>query len=178
MKWILFVVGLVLGAIGAFATVVYAHMNRLEERDDNIVFSDKTYSDLGDESVGISGTLTGPGVGYPNNTYSISCYKKRGECWYNSIEQIGKNQVGRLDFVGSIPIRQWNAYEVIASDDPSALSCWKITITISRKTETALWVEEPINPTRPLCARADMQIHKYTIEDSPGWKRVMGRGKS
>jgi hypothetical protein len=95
MKWVLFAVGLVLGAVGAFATVVYAHMNRMDERDDNIVFSDKTFADLGDMTVGISGTLTGPGLGYPNTTYSIVCYRERRECFYNSIEQIGKNQVGR-----------------------------------------------------------------------------------
>jgi hypothetical protein len=81
-----------------------------------------------------------------------------------------------MDGLGSTPIRKWNEYEVIASDDayegPTAWQCQKTTITISRKTKTALLVEEPINQTRPACAKADTQLHKYTIEDSPGWKRL------
>jgi hypothetical protein len=73
-----------------------------------------------------------------------------------------------------MPIRKWNEYEVIASDDtyegPNAWQCQKTTITISRKTQTTLWVEEPINQTRPTCAHADTQLHKFTIEESPAWK--------
>jgi hypothetical protein len=45
MKWVLFVVGLILGAGGAFATVVYSQMHKPAETDDNILFSDKTFSD-------------------------------------------------------------------------------------------------------------------------------------
>jgi hypothetical protein len=175
MKWIFLVVGLVLGAIAAFATVVYAQMNRRDEVDD-VLFPEKEYYEAGDVTVGISGTLTGKEMGYPNNTYAIVCFKERGECWYNNIRQIGKSHVGRLDFPGSIAIKKWNEYEVIASDDayegPYGWQCFKTTITISRKTKTALWVDEPINQLRPACAQADTQVRKYTIEDSPGEKRL------
>jgi hypothetical protein len=173
MKWIFFVVGLVLGAIGAFATVLYAQMKGRAVTED-IVFAPKSYFESGDETVAISGTLTGPDM--LNNTYAIACFKERGECWSNEIHQIGENQVGRLDYPGSISIKKWNEYEVIASDDPyegpTAWQCSKTTITISRKTKTALWVDEPINQTRPACSHADTQLHKYTIEDSPGEKRL------
>jgi hypothetical protein len=94
MKWIFFAVGLVLGAIGAFATVVYAHMNKFGEPDDNILFAEKDYFEGGDLTVGISGTLTGPGLDYPNNTYNILCYKERGECWTSNITRLEKIRSG------------------------------------------------------------------------------------
>jgi hypothetical protein len=85
MKWIFLVVGLVMGAIGAFATVFYVQMNR-REATNNIVFSHKNYFELGDSTIDISGTLTGPGLRNPNNIYSIVCYKERSECWHSSID--------------------------------------------------------------------------------------------
>jgi hypothetical protein len=174
MKWIFLVVGLVLGTIGAFATVVYAMIRRYEPGD-NILFPEKDCYETRDW-VGISGTLTGKEMAYPNNTYAIACFKKRGECWYNNTRQIGDNHVGRLEYPGSIAIKKWDEYEVIASDDAyeglNAWQCFKTTITISRKTKTALWVEEPINQLRPACAQANTQVRKYTIEDSPGEKRL------
>ncbi|MGA8171116.1 MAG: hypothetical protein WB816_09870 [Methylocystis sp.] len=44
--------------------------------DDNIMFDNKHFHDFG-SSVGISGTLTGDGLAYKNNTYSILCVKDR-----------------------------------------------------------------------------------------------------
>jgi hypothetical protein len=42
MKWLVFIAGLVVGAGGMFATVVYAHMN-WQERDDTIIFPMKVF---------------------------------------------------------------------------------------------------------------------------------------
>jgi|SRR5215469_6167576 len=58
------------------------------DADDDIVFAAKNFVDLPYYgSVAISGTLTGDGVGYKNNTISI---------YIAYVEQIGPNQIGRL----------------------------------------------------------------------------------
>src|SRR5262249_41666690 len=94
----------------------------------------RIFVDFGDEGVGISGTLTGDGVAYKNNTHSISCSKSRRECYVASIEQIGPNQIGRLDYVEIIPITKWSADEVVATtEEPLEFQCARMTIAISRK---------------------------------------------
>ena len=141
--------------------------------DDDITFAPKDFADFGD-SVGISGTLTGDGVLFRNNTYSIWCIKDRAECLIASIGQMAgsKNLIGRLDYPYSMPTTKWTAYEVVTGDDPSEWSCFKTTITIERKSQTALWVQEPINQAKPACQNSDTKIHKWTIEDSLGEKRM------
>jgi len=160
---------LVMGTISAAACV-----NNAWGSDDDIIFDNKHFHDFG-YSIGISGTLTGDGLAYKNNTYSSFCVKDRQECLIASIEQIGERQVGRLDYAYSIPIIQWNADEVIATQEASDWSCWKTTITITRKTETVLWVEEPINRSRSQCQISDGTVKTYTIEDSLGWKKLQSR---
>jgi len=168
MKWIIFACGLIVGAALAFATTMAQHTQvDTPSRDNTIIFPQKLFSDLGDASVSISGTLTGEDLGYPNNQYVIACFRDRQECWSNYVEQIGHNQVGRLVTPVSFRITEWNASEVVAGGDSI---CQKTTITLSRKSETALWVEEPINQTRPECKMGHTTIQKFTIEDSPGWK--------
>src|SRR5262249_61866668 len=64
--------------------------------DDDIVFTGKVFTDLRDYgSVAISGTLTGDGIGYKNNTISIFCCKGRRECYVPSVEREGLQQIGR-----------------------------------------------------------------------------------
>jgi hypothetical protein len=158
---------LVMGAI-AMALCV----NNAWGADDDIEFAPKNFADLGDMTVGISGTLTGDSIGLKNNTYVITCMKDHHECFITSIGQIGDHQIGRLDYVYSIPITKWNAYEVVATEDATPWSCSKTTITLVRKSETALWVREPINQTSPQCKNADTKIRKWTIEDSLVGKRM------
>lgn len=160
---------LVMGTMSAALSV-----NNAWGSDDDIMFDNKHFHDFG-YSVGISGTLTGDGLAYKNNTYSILCVKDREECLIASIEQIGERQVGRLDYAYSIPITKWNADEVVASQEPPDWICWKTTIRLERKTETALWVEEPINRSRPDCQKHDGAVKRYTIEDSLGWKKLRSR---
>jgi hypothetical protein len=144
-------------------------------RDNDIVFAPKNFADIGQSVVGISGTLTGDDLGYKNNTTVVYCEKGRKEGFFYSIEQIGHNQIGRLDYPGTYPITTWNAYEVIATENVSDWNCGKTTITLQRKRQTAVWVEEPVNQARADCKDAETRIYKWTIEDSPGWKAVMGK---
>jgi hypothetical protein len=143
--------------------------------NDDIVFAPKNFADQGDVLVGISGTLTGPDMAYKNNTYAIACFKDRKECLISSIQQIGPNQIGRMDYPYSYPVVSWTAAQVVAAEEPSTFGCSRVTITITRKTETALWVEEPVNQSTPQCAKSDGSVRKYTVETSLGWKRLNGK---
>jgi hypothetical protein len=175
MKWFLFVGGLILGAVGAFAATIYTQTRNTF--DDQILFPAKSFYDSGDDGsfpiIVVTGTLTGDDLGYPNNTFVIACHLHEKECLVTSAQQIGHNQIGSLDAPFSYPIVKWNAYEVIAQDEAaSPVLCATQTITIERKQKSFLWVQEPINQTTPFCKNADTKIHKYTIEDSPGWKQM------
>jgi hypothetical protein len=143
--------------------------------DDDITFAPKNFADMGEDSVGISGTLTGDDLAYKNNTRSIFCMKERKECYVSSVEQIGDHQIGRIDYVSIYPITKWTAYEITAAEDASDFGCSRTTFTITRKSQSALWVEEPVNQTRPQCLKSYGKVRKFTIEDSLGWKRMNGK---
>jgi hypothetical protein len=123
----------------------------------------------------VSGTLTGPGLGYPNNAYAITCSQEERTCQVSSIEQIGRKQVGRLDGPWPYHVVKWSDFEIVAADEPNDIACGRVMITIDRRSQSILWLEEPTNQNRPSCKDSDTAIRKYTIEDAPGWKRIMER---
>jgi hypothetical protein len=141
-----------------------------------IIFSSKAFYDAGKAAregiIYIAGTLTGPDVGYPNNTTAVICYADRMECLAYSVEQIGPNQIGRLDMPMPYPVIKWDSAEVVAM---AAFQCAKVTISIVRQSESLLWVTEPINQSRAQCKNANTKILKWTIEDSPAWKAMFQR---
>jgi hypothetical protein len=69
----------------------------------------------------------------------------------------------RRDFIGEV------SYLVILSLAIGA------TIFLERKTQTALWVQEPTNTAKPQCQAADSNVRHWTIEESLGWKRIYGK---
>lgn len=140
---------------------------------EEIIFPAKSFFDGGGAGgyVYMTGTLTGEGIPYKNNTAVIVCYRQRRECLTYSVDQIGSRQIGRLDSPLFYDVTLWNDDEVVAS---SEFVCSKVTIRLTRKTETALWVVEPINHSRDQCRNADTKALKWTIEDSPAWKDMLG----
>lgn len=128
-------------------------------------------SNLGNGIVFISGTLTGDGLAYKNNSYSVTCYEERRECVVYSVDQIDFNQVGYLDVPTSYPITKWTPFEIVASD-VGPFNCTRVTISLERKTEEAVWVEEPNNQSSAACKTADTQVRKFTIESPPFWHAV------
>jgi hypothetical protein len=128
-----------------------------------IKFDGKNYADQMGLSVGISGTMKGEGVIYKNNTYAIWCIKDRRECLVSSIEQIGDNLMGRLDYPYSVPIIRWNDYEVAAATEVNTWTCVRTTITIMRNSQTATWVEERVNAGKGTCSN-DKWVHRWSIE--------------
>jgi hypothetical protein len=176
-----FIAGLLSGAIVTVGVVTYWMANKPKPpEDDQIMFARKLFVDSKEIGmdfawVAISGTLTGKGLAYPNNTYAVSCYMEYKACFVSFVEQIGHNQVGRVENPLAYPIVKWNDYEVIAQEGPSPIGCWRVTLTIDRKSQALLWLEEPSNQTKVDCKDADTNIRKYSIEDSPGWRRLNNR---
>ena len=163
-------------AMFATATIAAALcVNSSWGADDDIIFAPKNFVDAADMMVGISGTLSGDGVRYKNNTYSITCIKEHNRCFVSSVEQIGNYHIGRMDYVSVYPITKWDADEVTAAEQTADTDCSRTTLTLIRKNQTALWVQEPINQTRPQCKESDTKTHKWTVEDSLGWKRGLSR---
>jgi hypothetical protein len=167
MKISILSIAIVLGILGC---------TKHDGPEQQIVFDRKAFFDtaqtgIGEGSVYIAGTLTGEGVAYKNNSVAITCYKDRMECLTYLVEQIGPNQIGRLDSLTSYPVTKWDEFEVVASDSADLINCRKVTISIVRKTESAVWVEEPINQSNVTCKSAGTQVLKWTIEDSPGWPK-------
>lgn len=172
-KWVLLIVGLIVGFVGGAAAILYLQQGNKETGEMSIIFAKKLYYENSD-LVTVSGTLTGPGQAYPNNTYSIACFKDRKECWMTYASAIGRQQICRMDAPWVYDVRKWSDYEVVAGED-GAFGCSKTTITIDRKSEQVLWVEEPVNQTQVMCAKSENKTRKFTIENSPGWDKIFGK---
>jgi hypothetical protein len=142
------------------------------EDDDDITFSHKFFydSDLttGDGFVTMTGTLSGPGVGYKNNTTNIACSKNNMTCLVTKVSQIGAHQIARLDFPDSFHIFVWNSLYITSV---SADVCIVESITLDRKNKTVLWVKGPITPSLEMCVGSDPKVYKWTVEDSLYWQR-------
>jgi hypothetical protein len=159
------------GAIVAFSSLAGCGNRPGPAAPADILFAPKRFYE--DDTFGrvyVAGTLTGPGVGYKNNTYAITCYKERGQCLGNGIYHIGANQIGRLDSPTEYEISKWNSYEIVASDPDSPVQCTKTTISILRKSKTVVWVQEPVNQTNAICKDSDTILYKWTLED-PEWNK-------
>jgi hypothetical protein len=173
-KLVIFLSGVLLGVVGAFGAIIYWEMRKPPLQDEQqIVFARKNFAQLEQFGfVAISGTLTGKDMAYPNNTYALSCLKEYKACFVSYVQQIGHDQIGRMENPSPYPIIKWTEDEIIAQEEPSL--CVRVTITIDRKSQALLWLEEPINQTKPNCKSADTNIRKYSIEDAPGWKKLFG----
>lgn len=156
----------------AFVVVSWLLIRQAQNRefasDDDINFDRKFYYDtadtLSDGFVTLSGTLSGAELGYKNNTTNISCYKDRMECLITVIEQIGRHQIGRLRSPEPYKITKWDDFEIVSVDDSGPTSCVKVTVSVERKSKTALWVQEPINQARAFCKNADTKIYNGRLK--------------
>jgi hypothetical protein len=171
VRWGFLLVGLLLGFVGG-ASLIYIQSRSAGAGTGEmaILFDSKNYYDS-DAFVAVSGTLTGPDMAYPNNTYNITCYQQISQCWSSEIEAIGDRQIGRLGPPAEYDVRSWAQNEIVAGEN-APFGCFKTTITIARNSHEVLWVEEPINQTKPFCKDAKNETRKFTIEDSPGWKKI------
>jgi hypothetical protein len=146
---------------------------------DDIIFPAKAFFDLTptsrDGMVAFSGTLSGDDLAYKNNQYAVGCYLERKECWIATVEQIGPNQIGRMDAPYFYPIIKVDLKEIVAQEEASPFACRRTTISIARKEQRVAWVEEPVNQTKPECSKEIGKVRRFTIDDSPAWKRMNKR---
>jgi hypothetical protein len=165
-----FLAGLLCGGL-VVAVAGYYYSRHHEEP---IRFSGKQFWDPDKETdaagfVSFSGTLAGGNLAFPNNARSFACYRDLKKCFVASIDQMGVLDVSRLE-IGDYDITKWTKEEIITIDDPTPTQgCLKTTITVDRATRSILWVDEPMNQTKPWCRLVDSAIRKYTIDNPPWW---------
>lgn len=136
----------------------------------DIIFAEKAFYAT-PQYVDVSGQLSGQGIGYPNNTTDISCYRDRGECMSSTIEQIGPNQLGRLQPPFIFQVTRWGAESVTAVEGGDALDCYRVTLTINLKSQQTLWLQEPTNTSQALCT-ADITTYLWTIDSPNFWNAL------
>lgn len=103
------------------------------------------------QTIYVTGTLIGKGVGYPVNTWKMGCYKDEGICRIASVEEIGRDQLGSID-VNDWPIITWSDHTVVAQSDPSdTTSCAKSTITVNRDAKSVTYTMIPKNQDASYC---------------------------
>jgi hypothetical protein len=86
----------VIGFVSGAGAIIYLQERNKDTGELAIVFAPKKYYES-PAVVTVSGTLSGGGLAYPNNTYSMACFQDRKECWMTSVQAIGGQQIGRMD---------------------------------------------------------------------------------
>jgi len=138
----------------------------------HIIFSIKDFSDAGD-TVHVEGTLTGDGVGYKDNRWSITCFQSSRGCLSVRIETLGV-QVFPIGIPGSFTVRVWTPDRIVADDSapcgakPDRVKEDWQTVTsdtwiIDRNRQTAELIEHPCLGSK---------TYHWTIEDPPFWKKA------
>jgi hypothetical protein len=129
--------------------------------DNDFIFERQPFSDSA-TSVVLHGNLKGADVPFKNNSYLVWCLKDQGNCLVASVQQIDERLVGGIDAY-YLPVTEWGLESIVAAD--AGLGCWKTTITISRKTKKALWIEEPVNRSKDFCKEGkENSVKKWTID--------------
>jgi hypothetical protein len=163
-------------AVGLVATVGCAPK---QSTDDEILFGRKRFNVIrfgsGQEAVFVSGTLTGEGVASRNNTMAIYCDQETMECTIIDVVQVGPKQVGDLQVPLRYEVTQWDP-DIVVARSPDNMFCRRETISILKRSEAVVWVNEPINQSDALCVNAGTELRKWTIDDPLQWKAILPRG--
>ncbi len=160
---------LLLGAAGGY----FAHSIQATSKPIVYIFDDKRFMNSPD-FIYAAGTRTGQGVPFPDNTWAIGCYREKMQCWTASVEGVSTDscQIGRMEWPTPMPITKWTDQEIVASDETSPALCRKTTLSIDRRSQTVVFVAEPVNITNSLCGGASTTTEKSTLENSR-WQSVM-----
>jgi hypothetical protein len=168
-KWskvALFVAGVLCGGFGEW---YFLHQPSIgPERDEPWALPDYQYFEynaLGREDVYVTGTLIGDHVGYPVNTWKISCFRTDMKCQTADVEEIARRQLGEIN-VGDWPVVSWTPTMIVAQDEvgPST-NCSLNTITINRQRKTVRYVSEPTNSASDFCTKGRKLLGPTSVED-------------
>jgi hypothetical protein len=157
----------------ALAVCLAVGLSQRGAAEELIKFAPKMFAD-GPENLEVSGTLSGDGIWYPNNTYVITCDKDRKECLTTAVHA-DKNYISRVTGPDRYPITSWTDTEIVAQEDVISSHCSRTTIRIARKRSTVFWVQEPINQTQTWCAKAETRVLKFTIEDPAHYRGMRSK---
>ncbi|MCW2286233.1 hypothetical protein M2323_004028 [Rhodoblastus acidophilus] len=157
-------------SLGRFLPAIAVLFGSAMAADNEVLFAKKAFLDVGD-AVSVIGTISGDGVGYPNNSARISCYRARNECVVTTVEQIGLNHVGSISEPAFIPVARWTATEIVAEYDGLGVGCSSLSIFIDRGTHRVRWVQAPKNSAYALCEHSEHTTLNWYIDDAPGQKQ-------
>ena len=131
------------------------------------------------ETVFVTGTLIGKGVGYKNNTWEIRCVRSDNVCRTASVEEIGRDQLGQINLV-EWPVVTWTGSTIVARSDPDdTSSCGRQTLTINRDAKSVDYVAIPQNLDRDYCKHFfhDPKTYHWSIGQAPKpWKKEATQG--
>ena len=132
----------------------------LAQEQPTVIFPAKTFYDSG-KIVHIEGTLTGEGIGYPNNHTVLTCYQARAGCDATQIDSQGM-QVFSTNIPVPYDVRVWSPDRILADarllcDD--GVETW----IIDRHKQTAELSEHPCK---------DPKTYHWMVEDSSYWKKL------
>jgi hypothetical protein len=176
MKWRSFIGGLAVGSVLVGAGGVYL---MAKEGTRGVLMPRKHFFDsasdrLGDGFITVSGTLTGPEVGLPDNHYSIKCFKRLGSCDVITYDGVGHNHVGQANHE-EWKIVKWEPDLVVVDSDPAPDACSRVTLNLLRRSEEAQYIRHPMNETGSNCDTVEMRTFRWRIDDPPYWRRADGR---
>jgi hypothetical protein len=101
--------------------------------------------------ISVTGTLKGPNLGYPVNSWHIDCYRDQMMCHSADVSEIGYRQLGSI-WLSDWKITSWTDKTVVlASTDPTA--CASQGITFYRLTKRVGYVSSPINQETDYCRK-------------------------
>jgi hypothetical protein len=192
MAWKSFALGAGIGLAVAIAWIVAAPAARTAAArvagapaqvkvapDQTITFSDKIFSDSGDDSapfgvgyVLISGSLLGDDQ-TSNNTTTLACTRSENRCEIATATQIGEQQVDEIT-ITDYAISSWTPALIVATDEAE---CASTTLNIDRRAKTATYVIVPANLTRPICDKAPKTVRRVSVERSAFWRRNATAGE-
>ena len=161
----------------SLSIILYYNLGTFEKKqivEDDIKFGQKIFTITGNQTDKIfsaTGTWTGDGIAYKNNTNRIICYQNNMICTLQSIEQIGEKQLSSIAFPTNYKITKWDTDAIIASiiDEPN---CHKSTISILQKIEVIIYTDEFVEYDRDKCKSANKKSYKWTLEDSIFWQKI------
>jgi hypothetical protein len=97
----------------------------------------------------VTGTLKGRNVGYPMNTWNISCNREQMTCRTADVAEIGKRQLGEI-WVWDWTVTSWTETMVVLDQDDKT-SCAHNLITLNRVAKSATYTSTPQNQDKEYC---------------------------
>jgi hypothetical protein len=153
---------------GAGAWWLIRHIDKAE-----IILSPYNFSMQGMVYASVEGAVTGPNLGNPNNYIKAECHAGSA-CNVLTFEEITSSAVWPQKQVSGVyleewPVVLWDSETLVAQSQPSPFGCSRVTLTLKKATEEALYTREPFKGERSDCGNHEMKTHQWRIGPSPSF---------